>query len=74
MRLADSLDIRIIHFVHLLVTPGVEEDASLVNYPEQLSTSVREAEAIATKLGVHLYVSPSYTAVIEDFERQAAGV
>lgn len=75
VRLADSLGIRIIHFVHLLVTPGVKESESLVNHPEELTRSVREAEKIARKLGVQLYISPSYSAVIADFERGArAGV
>jgi radical SAM protein with 4Fe4S-binding SPASM domain len=68
VRLAESLGIRIIHLVHLLVTPGVQENESLVNHPEELTSNVREAEAIAKKLGVQLYVSSSYRAVIADFE------
>ena len=69
VRLADSLDVRIIHFVHLLVSAEVKESESLVHHPEALTIHVREAEKIARQLGVQLYVSPSYTAVIAEFER-----
>lgn len=69
VRLADSLDVRIIHFVHLLVSAEVKESDSLVHHPEALTIHVREAEKIARQLGVQLYVSPSYTAVIAEFER-----
>ncbi|MCR9248207.1 MAG: radical SAM protein [bacterium] len=68
VELCDSLDVRIIHFVHLLTTPGVAEGESLVLFPRELTQNVRKAEVLAKRLGVQLYVSSSYTQVIEDFE------
>lgn len=69
MRLAASLGIPSVYFVHLLVTPYVDDKASLVHYPEQLTRAVREAQKLAKKVGVTLYVSSSYTSVIEEFEK-----
>jgi len=71
MRLAASLGIVTVHFVHLLVTTNVDASASLVQWPEQLTRAVRRAEAIAREVGVVLYVSPSYTAAILEYERGA---
>jgi len=68
VRLADSLDIRIIHFVHLLVSAEVKESESLIHHPEALTVNVRQAEKLAKQLGVQLYVSPSYTAAIAEFD------
>lgn len=69
MRLAAELEIPSVYFVHLLVTPYVDDKASLVHYPEQLTRFVREGQQVAKKVGVTLYVSPSYTAVIDAFEK-----
>src|SRR6266849_3966692 len=71
--LAASLDIRIIHFVHLLDGAAeVDAASSLVHYPELLARNVKLALDVARREGVSLYVSPAYQGVIDALNGDAA--
>jgi MoaA/NifB/PqqE/SkfB family radical SAM enzyme len=70
--LAARLGIRIIQFVHLLVSADIDPKNSLVHHPQALTDSVRRAQTLAAQLGVTLHISPTYIAVIEEFERAGA--
>jgi len=74
IRLAASLGIASVSFVHLLVSAYVEERSSLVHWPAELARAVREARKVAKAVGVLLYVSSSYTAVIEQYEQHQAAL
>jgi len=72
--LAASLDIRIIHFVHLLDgAKEVDASSSLVHYPELLTRNVKQALDVARREGVTLYVSSAYQAVIDALDGAGGG-